>query len=136
MDIASPPRVLVVEDDEAVREGLVDLLAGGGYEVLSATQGEEALERLEEFRPEVVLLDLVMPVMDGLSFLAEKNQRPTLAGIPVVVMTAYGDGAGALERDVDALVSKPFDARDVLRVVNHFARRGRGRLPQGASPSP
>lgn len=125
MDNASRPRVLVVEDDEALREGLVDLLGGSGYEVVSATQGEEALERLREFRPEVVLLDLVMPVMDGLSFLAEKNRRPALAGIPVVAMTAHGDGAGALERDVDALVSKPFYAADILRLVEHFARRSR-----------
>lgn len=125
MDTASLPRVLVVEDDEALRAGLVDLLVCRGYEVLSATQGEEALECLREFRPDVVLLDLVMPVMDGLSFLAEKSRRPILAGIPVVAMTAHGDGAGALERDVDALVSKPFDAGDILRLVNHFARRTR-----------
>ena len=125
MDTAFRPRVLVVEDDEAVREGLVELLGARGYEVSSATQGEEALERLREFRPDVVLLDLVMPVMDGLSFLAEKNQRPMLAGIPVVAMTAHADGSGALERDVDALVSKPFDAADMLRLVDHFARRSR-----------
>ncbi len=116
-------RVLVVDDDAALREGLVALLARKGYQVFSATQGEEGLERLHEFHPQVVLLDLVMPIMDGLSFLTERNRHPSLAKIPVVAMTATGDGGGALERNADALVSKPFEAEDILRLVDHYARR-------------
>ncbi len=116
-------RVLVVDDDAALREGLVAVLSGKGYEVLSATHGEEGLERLHEFRPQVVLLDLVMPVMDGLSFLAERNRHPSLARIPVVAMTATGDGGGALERNANALVSKPFEPEDIVRLVELYVRR-------------
>lgn len=123
MSTASRARVLVVEDDASLREGLVDVLDGKGYEVLSATQGEEGLRRLHEFRPKVVLLDLVMPVMDGLSFLTEKNRHPSVARIPVVAMTAQGDGGGALELNADALVSKPFQAEDILKLVDLYARR-------------
>jgi CheY-like chemotaxis protein len=113
----------VVDDDAGLREGLVAFLDRRGYEVFSATQGEEGLERLHEFHPKVVLLDLVMPVMDGLSFLAERNRHPALARIPVVAMTATGDGGGALERNADALVSKPFEPEDIVRLVDHYARR-------------
>ncbi len=123
MHTSARARVLVVEDDPTLREGLVAFLGGKGYEVLSATQGEEALERLHEFHPEVVLLDIVMPVMDGLSFLAERNRHPSLARIPVVAMTGRGDGGGALERNADALVSKPFEPEDIARLVEHYARR-------------
>jgi len=123
MQTRARARVLVVEDDAALREGLVAVLDQKGYEVFSATQGEEGLERLHEFHPQVVLLDLVMPVMDGLSFLAERNKHPSLARIPVVAMTATGDGGCALERNADAIVSKPFDPEDILRLVDLYVRR-------------
>jgi two-component system, OmpR family, alkaline phosphatase synthesis response regulator PhoP len=123
MDTAARPRVLVVDDDSALREGLVAVLDSKGYDVLSATQGEEALERAYEFHPKVVLLDIVMPVMDGLSFLAERNRRPSLAKIPVVAMTGRGDGGSALERNADALVSKPFEPEEIVRLVEHYIRR-------------
>src|SRR6266545_3294379 len=108
MQSGTRTRVLVVDDDAALREGLVAFLDRKGYEVFSATHGGEGLERLHEFHPQVVLLDLVMPIMDGLSFLTERNRHPSLAKIPVVAMTATGDGGSALERNADALVSKPF----------------------------
>ncbi len=116
-------RVLVVDDDRGIREGLTDLLSRRGFDVVPAEQGREGLERLRACRPDVVLLDIIMPVMSGLDLLAEKNRDPSLAEIPVVVMTARGDAAAALEMGADAAISKPFDAVDIVRLVDYFAAR-------------
>ena len=123
-------RVLVVEDDTGIREGLTDTLSRRGYAVVSAENGLEGLERLRAHRPDVVLLDLVMPVMTGLEFLTESKRDPLFARTPVVVMTARGDGGAALELDADAVISKPFEADLILRVVNHFVARGFNRQEQ------
>ena len=81
-------RVLVVEDDAGNRELLVRMLEKDGYEVASAENGSEALENLASVRPALILLDLMMPVMDGFAFLEAMRQRPGFAHIPVVVVTA------------------------------------------------
>ena len=83
--------VLVVDDDEAIRESLADLLGDEGYRVLTATNGAEALSLLRppaKLRPCVILLDLMMPIMNGQEFYAEQQRDPTLAAIPIVVISA------------------------------------------------
>src|SRR5262245_26424980 len=85
-------RVLVVEDDIATREMITLVLAGEGYRVAAACNGADALERLKTFeRPDVILLDLRMPVMDGCDFCRRRQEDPDLASIPVVVLTAVPD---------------------------------------------
>jgi CheY-like chemotaxis protein len=86
------PRVLVVEDDGLIRESLLEVLADQGYQVTGAGNGREALTALATVpRPDVILLDLMMPVMDGRSFRDEQLRDPDLAGIPVVVLSAASD---------------------------------------------
>ena len=83
--------VLVVDDDEAIRESLADLLGDEGYRVQTATNGAEALSLLRppaHLRPCVILLDLMMPIMNGQEFYAEQQRDPTLAAIPIVVISA------------------------------------------------
>jgi signal transduction histidine kinase/DNA-binding response OmpR family regulator len=80
--------VLVVEDDSDSREMLVRVLRKEGYSVTEAENGSVALERIAEQRPELILLDLMMPVMDGFEFLSILATQPQLAGIPVIVVTA------------------------------------------------
>jgi CheY-like chemotaxis protein len=91
----APPRctVLVVDDDEDIRETVVQVLEEEGYRTLSAEHGAEALEvlRREEHPPALILLDLMMPVMDGTAFRASQLADPRLAGIPVIVVSAYTD---------------------------------------------
>ncbi len=91
MPEASPTvRVLIVDDDRDIRETLGDLLTDEGFEVEAAWNGETALSRLAEgFRPDVIVLDVMMPVMDGLTFRSLQRSHPALAGIPVLGLTAF-----------------------------------------------
>jgi len=81
-------RALVVEDDDATREMLKRLLVGEGWTVGTATNGREALERLSAEPPDLILLDLLMPEMDGFEFLAKLRESPAHAGTPVIIVTA------------------------------------------------
>ena len=79
--------ILVVDDHAATREPLARLLKYEGYETASAANGAEALAAMRSRLPDLVLLDLNMPKMDGLAFLAEKAREPDAAGLPVIVVT-------------------------------------------------
>src|ERR687885_2636111 len=83
-------RVLVVEDEPIIRRFLEEGLTDAGFHVITAHNGAVALDRVEEHQPDAVLLDLLMPVMDGLEFLRERQQQPRLAALPVVVLSAGG----------------------------------------------
>jgi CheY-like chemotaxis protein len=107
-----------VDDEVAILEALTDILSVEGYEVATATNGAEGLKRASEERPELILLDLMMPVMDGQEFCAEQQSDPTLRDIPVVVFTAFG---AALEqmKEVEAMphLDKPVQADELLDSV-------------------
>jgi CheY-like chemotaxis protein len=111
-------RVLVVEDDEGIREALVDLLDSEGFSVTSAIHGADALERLRAASelPDVILLDLMMPVLDGWAFRAEQRQDPKLSAIPVVVITASRN-ADLTALAPKAFLKKPIDFDELLRVL-------------------
>jgi CheY-like chemotaxis protein len=91
------PRILVVDDDPDVRQILVSYLGDGEAEVRTAANGREALERLEESLPDLILLDLIMPVMDGMAFLDALRLDPRCQNIPVAVITAKDLSAGETE---------------------------------------
>ena len=111
--MASDRTVMVVEDDAASRKALSQIAEFVGYEVKTAENGQEALDDLhqDDCHPCLILLDLMMPVMDGWQFLEEKEHDPALADIPVVVVSAAHDlpsgTAGALHKplDLDELVT-------------------------------
>ena len=108
--------ILVIEDDDAVRETIAEALAEEGLSVRCAAHGLNALHLLRSgLRPDVILLDLMMPVMDGWEFRDEQSRDPGLASIPVVVVTA----AYSLERPIraQAIVRKPFHLDDLLRAI-------------------
>jgi CheY-like chemotaxis protein len=111
--------VLLVEDDVDVREAVADTLEDAGYRVLSARHGLEALELLRggNMRPCVILLDLMMPVMDGWQFRAEQRNDPQLAGIPVVALSAHGSlyELGAADH-----LRKPVQLRALMDAVARF----------------
>ncbi len=114
--------VLVVEDDALIRDAVVELLAFEGVEAVAAGNGAEALAQLRrrEVAPALILLDLMMPVMNGWQFRAAQLADPDLAAIPVVVMSASDpDGLQA-----DAVLEKPFEASVLLDAVARVARRG------------
>jgi CheY-like chemotaxis protein len=105
----SPNRILLVEDDSSLRETLADVLSDEGFEVAAAANGREALEKLAASHPDLILLDLVMPVMDGWAFREAQRKRPDLACIPTVVLSATSplDGPGLHALDAEAVISKP-----------------------------
>lgn len=82
------PLVLVVDDDEDIRDALTVVLGSEGYLVVCAMHGADALERLRECRPALIILDQMMPVMDGAAFIAAKNLDPSISRIPVLAITA------------------------------------------------
>jgi CheY-like chemotaxis protein len=111
-------RVLVVDDEREIREVMVEVLRDEGYEVFSAADGLEGLERLREALPNLVLLDLMMPGMNGWQFRAKQLEQPELARIPVIVVSALGTD-GSL--GVQGAIEKPFDLSLLLSEVKRLA---------------
>jgi CheY-like chemotaxis protein len=115
--VATHPRILLVEDDPALREALAEVLAERGYEVACAGDGREALRALEGRPvPAVILLDLAMPVMDGWAFRAAQRRDPAIAEIPTIVLSAsLGERDASLESLAPAAaLTKPFDLDRLL----------------------
>ena len=114
--------VMVVEDDALIREMVVQVLAGEGFTAVAASNGAEALQYLRRayVHPALILLDLMMPVMDGWQFRAEQLKDPALAGIPVVVMSASADD----ELPAAARVQKPFGIETLINTVSRLASSG------------
>lgn len=114
--------ILLVEDDADIRSALCSILEDEGYEVVSAADGQEALSALRAgARPAVILLDLMMPVMDGADFRAAQLRDPRFADIPVVVLTADG----RLQQSAQALgaaaaFAKPFELKVLLRALERL----------------
>ena len=118
-------KVMVVEDDHLIREAIAEALDEEGFEVVEAANGREALEKLHHEGASLVLLDLMMPVMDGWQFRQAQVQNETLASIPVIVVSAAG--RDRIERiDADAYLSKPIDLEELLRYVTEFCPSGDG----------
>jgi CheY-like chemotaxis protein len=116
--------VLVVDDDQAIRETLCELLADDGYRAVGAANGREALELLRSGeRPSIILLDLMMPVMDGFAFRTAQLADPALRAIPVAVITAMGQPSAA-SIDVDVVLSKPLRIEKVIELVERFCPPG------------
>jgi CheY-like chemotaxis protein len=109
--------VLVVDDDTNLREGLCDILVEEGFSVVGATDGADALEHLREFAlPDVVLLDLSMPRMDGYEFLARRQEDPLLQDVSVIVISATPDPA-RLHFPLVATLNKPVNLTTLLGML-------------------
>lgn len=116
-------KVLIVDDEPHIRlllEQTLDELEDAGVEILTATNGREALELVESERPEIVLLDVMMPLVNGFDVCRAIKARPDLRGVYVMMLTAKGqefDRATGAEVGADLYVTKPFDPDDVLARV-------------------
>ena len=125
--LVSNKQILVVDDDDELREVLAEALTDDGYHVLTASNGAEAFEyvRHERQRVDLVLLDLMMPIMDGQAFLYACRNLPWWAGVPVVVLSAayrLTSSARELGPNVRATLAKPFDLIAVLALVECLTR--------------
>jgi CheY-like chemotaxis protein len=111
--------LLVVDDDPSIRESLADLLHDEGYTVMTAVNGKDALARLRASHttPCVILLDLMMPVMSGPEFYDELRNDPSLADIPIVVISADGNGLRKAQAMASEFIAKPVKIETVLSAV-------------------
>ncbi len=119
-------RVLVVDDDRVIQQLLEVNLELEGYEVVAtAADGKEALEKIGELKPDLVILDIMMPKMDGLEVCRRLRADPDLADIPVILLSARAqdmDIREGLDIGASAYLTKPFDPVELLEVVGRLSR--------------
>ena len=114
-------QVLVVDDDDGVRDVLATVLEIAGYEVAVASDGLEALDQLEDHKPALILLDLMMPGMDGFTFADELQRRGLRPAVPIIVMSAGGLAQqGARTIAAEDCVIKPLNLDDLLQKVDRL----------------
>jgi CheY-like chemotaxis protein len=120
--------ILVVEDDRVVREVVSDALVYAGYAVAKATDGADALEQLRDHRPDAILLDMMMPVMDGWTLLNAIHGDRDLRSIPVGIMSAVPSlRREALAQGIEVAVGKPFNVDELLEQVERLLVQGSSR---------
>jgi CheY-like chemotaxis protein len=123
----SAPTILVVDDDVHIREFVCEALDFEGYEARSAGDGCAALDVLAGWRPDLILLDLNMPRMDGWTFCARQQETPEIANIPIALMSAaHNLRSRALPCTPVAILEKPFELDDLLQHVAQVLTRRTG----------
>jgi DNA-binding response OmpR family regulator len=118
-------RILIIEDDDSIRDGLVDTLRVKGYQVLAAKCGSEGLELFRNNPPDLVLLDLMLPDMEGFD-VCRKLKAPSEPDVPVIILTARGaelDRVRGLELGADDYVTKPFSLLELIARIQAVLRR-------------
>jgi len=115
--------VLIVEDDADLREMMAQLLSLEGFQAAAVANGSEALQYLHNghIKPDVILLDLMMPVMDGWEFRRKQQADPAFADVPVIVLSAL-DQSRAADVQAEAFLKKPLDFDRLLQLVRHYCR--------------
>jgi two-component system cell cycle response regulator DivK len=117
--------ILVVEDQEDNMQILRDMLASAGYDISEAENGEEALAAVAKQRPDLILMDIQLPVMDGYEATRRIKADPALQSIPIIAVTSYALGGGedkARAAGCDDFVAKPYSPRQLLAKVREFLR--------------
>ncbi len=122
-------KVLITEDEPNIVESLTFILKRAGYEVAAVSDGEATMQRLRTDRPDVMILDLMVPKLDGFEVLKRVKGDPTLAGLPVLVLSAKGqahDRRLVEEIGADAFITKPFSNRDIVEQIGRLCERRTG----------
>jgi CheY-like chemotaxis protein len=122
-------KVLIAEDNAVNRELLRELLETRGYTVVEACDGEEALRMIEQTQPDLLLLDIGMPVLDGFAVVRKIRENPRLAPLPVVAVTAYamqGDREKILNSKFDGYLSKPVNSRSLAEELDRLLSKRSG----------
>jgi DNA-binding response OmpR family regulator len=119
-----PTRVLVVEDDDVIRQLITVNLELEGFDVLTAVDGQEALDRIAEIAPDVVTLDVMMPRLEGWETATRLRENPDTAHIRVVLLSARAQDADLRHGErigVDAYLTKPFDPDELVTIIRNLA---------------
>ena len=116
-------RILVIEDQEDNRRILRDLLTSVGFEVIEAVTGEEGVALAESTRPDVIVMDIQLPGLDGYGATRQIKGNAVLSAIPIIAVTSYalsGDDVKAFEAGCDAYVTKPYSPRQLLAKIREY----------------
>jgi CheY-like chemotaxis protein len=127
VDLPQPTRVLVVDDESTIRELLAEALGEAGFDVETASNGVQALKVMQHWIPEVIVLDLMMPRLDGSGFTELMRLNPRYARVPILLLTAaYGAEQAAVQMGARAWLTKPFE---LDHLVHEVAALAGGREP-------
>jgi two-component system cell cycle response regulator DivK len=116
-------RILVVEDQDDNRRIIRDLLSSVGYEMIEALDGAAGVKLAASERPDLILMDIQLPVLDGYEATRKIRENTELSRIPIVAVTSYalsGDDSKALEAGCNAYIAKPFSPRELLAVIRRL----------------
>jgi two-component system cell cycle response regulator DivK len=119
------PKILVVEDDQDNREMLIKVLKHSGYRVIEAVDGQEAVKKAKEENPDLILLDIYLPKMDGYEVTRTLKGDQDLQYIPIIALTAHamkGDREEALAIGCDGYITKPINIRELPKQIQYFLR--------------
>lgn len=115
--------ILIVDDEYGIADGVAELLGDEGYRTFTAANGQQAIERIGEIRPDLILIDLMMPIMDGAQTIGRLKANPATAGIPVILMSALAESASRQRTDgYDLFLRKPFSADALFGAVERFLK--------------
>lgn len=116
--------ILVIDDEPSITELLTDILEFHGHPVIVANDAQEALDLLPLQRPEVILVDLMMPSVDGLSLAVALRHNPGAQNVPLIAMSASGSALALADRmgDFDAYITKPFETDTLVSLVERFVK--------------
>lgn len=118
-----PKKILVIDDEVELIKAITIRFKASGYEVIPASDGQEGIDKAQEFKPDLILLDIIMPKVDGYEVCKNLKTDPKTKGIPIIVFTAAG------QRDMEercmaagaaAVIKKPFETAELLELVNKF----------------
>jgi two-component system, OmpR family, alkaline phosphatase synthesis response regulator PhoP len=112
--------ILIVDDEFSIIEVLRDVLLDEGYEVVTANNGQEGWASLEKKRPDLVLCDVMMPILDGRELCRRMTSHPRYHAIPLIFMTAVHKSFNQVECNYVATIAKPFDIDEVLSLIARF----------------
>jgi two-component system, cell cycle response regulator DivK len=127
-DATMSKTILVVEDQEDNRQILRDLLGSAGFRMVEAHDGEQALAMARSQRPDLILMDIQLPILDGYEATRAIKRDPALKHIPIIAVTSYalsGDETRAREAGCDAYVAKPYSTRHLLAKIGVFLEQPR-----------
>ena len=119
-------KIFIVEDNPDSRELVVKILKAKGYGIIQAVDGEEALQKLKEQRPDLILMDISIPKIDGYEVTRRIKEDDGLKDVPVIALTAHamkGDKEKALEAGCDGYIAKPFSVRELPILIESFLKK-------------
>jgi two-component system, OmpR family, alkaline phosphatase synthesis response regulator PhoP len=120
------PRILVVDDDVDLVAVIKGTLESKAYEVITAHNGKDGLEKAKNEKPDLILLDIMMPVMDGFNFAEQFGKDPSLKKIPVLALTSFSDSLGQpFPFEVSEFLKKPLKPKELIaKVEEHLKKKG------------